>query len=163
MTAWIKTVSAIAVLMIGTVVCAQDNARDVDEQMKAAESRLQEVARQIAELSAAQMARVADVERRIRVDGRPVLGVNVGNDDTGPVEGVEILGVTPGGAAADAGLRAGDVITAVNGELLSGDTGRDATAKLLDFMSGVEQGDVLDVELGRAGARRRWIRGQQRR
>ena len=125
MTAWQKTVSTMCVLLFGTSVFAQDVTREVDVRMKEAEVRLEAVVRQIAELSAAQMARVSDVERRIRVDGRPVLGVNVGNDEDGPVAGVEIVGVTPGGAAADAGLRSGDVITAVNGEVLSGDSGGD--------------------------------------
>ncbi len=151
MTAWQKTVSTMCVLLFGTSVFAQDVTREVDVRMKEAEVRLEAVVRQIAELSAAQMARVSDVERRIRVDGRPVLGVNVGNDEDGPVAGVEIVGVTPGGAAADAGLRSGDVITAVNGEVLSGDSGGDATAKLLDFMAGVEMGDVLDLEYLRNG------------
>lgn len=151
MTAWRKWIGAGIGLMIAGAAMAQDRSTEVDLRLKEAEARMEEAARQIADLSAAQMARVADVERRIRIDGRPVLGVNVGNDEGGPVEGVEILGVTPGGAAAESGLRAGDVITSVNGESLTGESGREATRRLLDFMQGVEEGDVLDVEYLRNG------------
>ena len=67
------------------------------------------------------------------------------------MEGVEILGVTPGGAAEDAGLRAGDIITSINGESLTADNSEGATEKLIDFMQGVEAGDELDVEYLRNG------------
>ncbi|MBT8079789.1 MAG: PDZ domain-containing protein [Gammaproteobacteria bacterium] len=140
-----------AALASTAVAFAQERASDVEIRIREAEARMQEAARQIAELSAAQMARMPEVERRIRMDGRPVLGINVGSDEAGPVEGVEIMGVTPGAAADDAGLRAGDFVTAINGESMSGDSGRDAVSKLLDFMQGVEEGDVLDVEYLRNG------------
>lgn len=140
-----------AALASTAVAFAQERTSDVEIRIREAEARMQEAARQIAELSAAQMARMPEVERRVRMDGRPVLGINVGSDEAGPVEGVEIMGVTPGAAADDAGLRAGDFVTAINGESMSGDSGRDAVSKLLDFMQGVEEGDVLDVEYLRNG------------
>ena len=68
-----------------------------------------------------------------------------------PAEGVEVIGVTPGSAADDAGLRAGDVITSVNGEAMSADSEHLASMKLLDFMKGVEVGDSLNVEYLRDG------------
>lgn len=151
MRTWKKFLPSIILLLFGSASFAQEQASEVDMRIKEAEIRMEEAVRQIAELSASQMASVANVERRLRIDGRPVLGVNVGNDENGPVEGVDILGVSPGGAAADAGLRAGDVITAINGEPLTGESGQAATAKLLEFMAGVEEGDVLDVEYLRNG------------
>ena len=127
-------------------------AEDVELRMREAEQRLAEAAQQIAELSTRQLPRVAEIERRIRIDGRPVLGVTVGSDKPdGPVEGVKIIGVTPGGAAEEAGLRTGDVITTINGESLTSDTGRHANTKLLDFMAGVEEGDVLEIDYLRNG------------
>jgi S1-C subfamily serine protease len=48
-------------------------------------------------------------------------------------------------------LRSGDVITAVNGESLSADNGKTANRRLLDFMEGVEPGDVLTIEYLRGG------------
>ena len=126
---------------------------EVREQMREAERQLAEAARQIAELSSQNLPRVMEFEGDFvqRMD-KPRLGVTVGgSEEEGPVEGVNILGVTPGSAAADAGLRAGDVITSINGESLSGDRGGEAYRRLLDFMRGVEEGDKLDVEYLRDG------------
>ena len=123
------------------------------ERMVEAERQLAEAARRIAELSSQNLPRVASVERfEFDFAGKPRLGVTVGgSDDEGPVEGVTILGVTPGSAAEDAGLRAGDVITSVNSESLSAETSAKAQERLLDFMKGVEEGDTLDVEYLRDG------------
>ena len=80
------------------------------------------------------------------------LGITIAsNDGDGPVEGVTVRGVSPGGAAADAGLQSGDIITAVNDEPLTADDDEQANAKLVEFMSGVEEGDILDVEYLRNG------------
>jgi len=77
--------------------------------------------------------------------------VTIGSENSGPVKGVAIVGVTPGSAADDAGLRAGDLITSVNGESLGAQNSDDATNRLLDFMHGVEEGDTLDLEYVRDG------------
>ncbi len=136
------------------VELANDTAQvEVEIRMQEAEQRLAEAARQVAELSMAQLPRVERLERIIRTSrGGPVLGITIGTDgDTDPVAGVEIIGVSPGGAAGDSGLRAGDVITSINGESLTADNSEEANAKLLDFMAGVEEGDTLDVEYLRNG------------
>jgi S1-C subfamily serine protease len=83
---------------------------------------------------------------------KPRLGVAIETSASdGVVEGVTISGVTPGSAAAEAGLRAGDVMTSVNDEALSADSTEEANKRLLDFMQGVEEGDVLTVEYLRNG------------
>ena len=71
--------------------------------------------------------------------------------DGGPVEGVKIVGVTPGSAADEAGLRTGDIITAINDESMSAETSTEANRRVLDFMAGVEEGDILEVEYLRDG------------
>ncbi len=127
---------------------------DVEQRLRDAEARLAEAARQVAELSTQRLPHRARIEKRIEIidTGRPRLGVTIGGDDEAdPVEGVGILGVTPGSAASEAGLRAGDVITSVNGESLSAENSEQANRKLLDFMAGVEEGDVIDVEYLRDG------------
>jgi len=125
---------------------------EVQLRMREAERRMAEAARQMAELSMRQLPRVERIERIVRANRGPVLGVTIGaTDETGPVEGVKILGVTPGGAAEEAGLRAGDVMTSINDESLTADSDDAATEKLLDFMKGVEAGDELDVEFLRNG------------
>ena len=81
-------------------------------------------------------------------DGRPRLGVNIGEQsDGGPVEGVKIVGVTPGSAADDAGLRSGDIITAINGEAISSSR----QARLI--VAGSAPGDSLEIVLIRDGVR----------
>ncbi len=123
---------------------------DVEVQMREAESRLAEAARRVAQLSS---QRLQGGGWSARLEGRPVLGVNVmtsGKDDE-PVAGVEINSVTPGGAAAEAGMRAGDVITSINGESLGADNAQAAGRRLVDFMAGVEEGDELDIEYLRNG------------
>jgi len=130
----------------------EEEQRVVEVQMRDAEERLAEAARKIAELSSTNLPGLVDIERRIHMDGRPVLGITIASeDDDGPVEGVEVRGVSPGGAAADAGLQSGDIITAVNDEALTADNSEQANAKLVEFMSAVEEGDVLDVEYLREG------------
>lgn len=134
---------------------AQLEKEEVQRQMREAERQLEEAARRIAELSQQNLPWVMEMEgEEFKIPGadRPRLGVTVGgNEGKGPVEGVNILGVSPGSAADDAGLRAGDVITAVNGESMSAEDGADANHKLLDIMKGVEEGDKLSVEYLRDG------------
>ncbi len=123
-----------------------------EAEVRAAESRLAEAAGRVAELSARKLPFAAAGAWTAELSGRPVLGVSIdAGDDGQPVEGVKILGVSPGGAADEAGLRAGDVLTSINGESLSGINGGEATSKLLDFMSGIEEGDELQVEYLRGG------------
>lgn len=126
---------------------------DVEVEMRDAESRLAEAARRVAELSSRRLQNVPTSVWSTSFSSGPVLGISIGpaTVDEGPVEGVEVLAVSPGGAAAEAGLRARDVITAVNGESLSAATSGEANQALLDFMAGVEEGDVIDVEYLRAG------------
>ena len=82
---------------------------DVEVEMRVAETRLAEAARRIGELSARQLQFVSgDWDSGPHFSDRPVLGVSIGStSEKGAVEGVEIIGVSPGGAAADVGLRAG--------------------------------------------------------
>jgi C-terminal processing protease CtpA/Prc len=161
-----NTLLLISLILAGTPAMAQDGAVQAEEalrkaeeqqrvaeiQMREAEERLAAAARQIAELSTKNLPAIVDFERRIHIDGRAVLGITIGSDESGgPVEGVTVRGVSPGGAAEEAGLRSGDIITAVNDESLTADSDEQANAKLVEFMSGVEAGDVLDVEFLRDG------------
>jgi len=125
---------------------------ELDQRLAEAEQRMAEAARQIAEITSGRLPGMAQIERRFEFSNKPRLGVAIDGDrEDGPVEGVTIMGVTPGTAASDAGLRAGDVITAVNDESLSAGSGVEASRRLLDFMDGVEVGDVLKVEYLRDG------------
>lgn len=76
---------------------------------------------------------------------RGALGINIasGRNHQGPVEGVAIVGVTPGGAAESAGLRADDVLVAIEDTSLTADSMRDANERLLRFMRGVKPGQEI--------------------
>jgi putative serine protease PepD len=76
---------------------------------------------------------------------RPFLGVT---SSPYPSGGAEIQGVTPGSPAAGVGLRAGDVITGVDGAPI-----RDPD-DLSQAVSGLEPGDDVEIEVERDGLRR---------
>lgn len=126
---------------------------EIDAQMREAEERMAEAAARIAELSTRRLPQItSSIVEGMRGYNRPMLGITLDAEaERGPVEGVTAAAVTPGSAASEAGLRAGDVITAVNGESLSADTDEEANRKLVDFMAAVEEGDTLDVEYLRDG------------
>ncbi|HSG98045.1 MAG TPA: PDZ domain-containing protein [Woeseiaceae bacterium] len=131
---------------------AEDREVAMEERLKRAEARMAEAAREIAEISKERLPRIAEIERRFAWSSKPRLGVNIESvEDAGPVEGVKIIAVTPGSAASDAGLRTGDIMTAVNNEPLSASSASEANERLLDFMKGIEGGDVIEVEYLRDG------------
>jgi len=76
---------------------------------------------------------------------RAALGINIasGSQHQGPVEGVAIVGVTPGGAAEAAGLRADDVLVTIDDTSLTADSMRVANERLLQFMRGVKPGQEV--------------------
>jgi len=131
---------------------AEAREAELEMRMAEAEMRMAEAARQIAEITSERLPQLAGMARHFNFTSKPRLGVMIDSDaGTGPVEGVAVGGVTPGSAAAEAGLRSGDVLTAINGESLSADQAEKASRRLLDFMEGVEPGDVLKIEYLRAG------------
>ncbi|UCG72451.1 MAG: PDZ domain-containing protein [Chromatiales bacterium] len=82
-----------------------------------------------------------------------VLGINIasGDADSGPVEGVPVVGVSPGGPAEAAGLETGDVLVGIGGEVLTADSAAAASAALIAFMEAVNPGDRIDVDYLREG------------
>jgi S1-C subfamily serine protease len=88
-----------------------------------------------------------------KFSSKPRMGVNIGTevDADGPVEGIGILSVTPGSAADDAGLRAGDILTSIDGESLTADSAEESSMRVLKHMKTVEEGDQFEVEYLRDG------------
>jgi putative serine protease PepD len=73
---------------------------------------------------------------------RPFLGVT---SSPHPLGGAEVQGVTPGGPAAGAGLRAGDVIVGVDGRPVNDPN------DLSEIVSGLDPGDDVEIEVRRDG------------
>ncbi len=153
---------AAVLLLAGTAVAQTDDeerarateAREaaMEEKLRMAEAKMAEAAREIAEITKERLPRIAQIEQRFAFASKPRLGVTIeSTDKPGPVEGVTILGVSPGSAASDAGLRSGDILTAVNDESLGADSCQESNMRLLEFMEAVEEGDVLTVEYLRDG------------
>ena len=79
---------------------------EVQRKLAEAEARMAEAARQIAELTTERLPQINRLQSRIEFidDGRPRLGVTVGGNEKGPVEGARIVGVTLTNASQDSAV-----------------------------------------------------------
>ena len=125
---------------------------EYSERLREAEERMEQAARQIAEITRERLPQIEIIQRRMAMANKPRIGITIaGDSDSGPVDGVAIDGVTPESAADEAGLRAGDIITAVNGDSMSATSSEAANELLLNLVKGVEEGDELKVDYLRNG------------
>ena len=101
---------------------ADDDAKsqaELERKLAEARKRLDEAAREVANLSMSMSDDMVPHIRRFVMNGpRAVLGINLGTNDEAKGGGVEVVSVSPGGAAERAGLKAGDVLTQINGKAL---------------------------------------------
>jgi len=122
---------------------------ELERKLADARKRLDEAAREVANLS---MSLSDDMVPPMRgafgtvMAGPPraVLGINMGSDEA-KSDGVEVVSVSPGGAAAEAGLKAGDVLTDINGTALKRDGDASAREKVVVAMRKVKPGDTVAV------------------
>lgn len=101
-----------ASVFAGAVQAAESD--DIEAQLKAARQKLEEAAHQVAELSA-QLGKPL-VDRLMLMGEGPahaVIGVQLDSDAAR--DGAHVREVSPGGPAAEAGIRSGDVIVSING------------------------------------------------
>lgn len=121
---------------------------DLERQLAAARERLEQAAREVASLS---QQMVGEDVLRFRSGGGPrraMLGVQLGEPASG---GVRIAGVSPGGPAAAAGLKPGDVIVAIDGHKTP-----DAR-QIAERMRSVEPGKQARVDVDRDGKTRTFV------
>jgi predicted metalloprotease with PDZ domain len=117
---------------------------DLDAQLQAARRKLEEAAHQVAELST-QMSRPLIEKFSTAMAGefgRAILGVQLEKAADAP--GARVREVSPGGPAAEAGIRAGDVIVAVNGTTVSGE---EPARQVLDIMRDIRPDTRVNVRV----------------
>ncbi len=122
------------------------------KQLDAARAELDRASAHLAELSRKYGAGVTGPVWVHEQDTKtPVIGVLLAPDTTA---GVRIAGVTPGGAAADAGLKSGDRLLAVGGHAL---LGSDADLRLENakrLLSGLDEKSTVKLDYLRDGRKR---------
>lgn len=132
----------------------EKSAAELERKLDQARKRLDAAAQEVAELSMSLSQSAMPHIERLAIMGanRGMLGIGLGSRrDSEPAAGVEIVSVSPGGAAAEAGLEAGDVLLEVNGKALERDGEKSARQKLIDTMREVKPGEKVTVSYRRNG------------
>ncbi len=144
---WLVAV-IVGALLAGTAAAApaEDEEASPEERLQDAQRRLEDAAREVAELSgeAAGPRAFREFDFAVRGPRRAMLGVNVGGAEPNG-GGVRVDGVSPGGPAAEAGVKAGDVIVAIESKPVA--TGRE----LVRAMEAIEPGEKVELGLKRDG------------
>jgi S1-C subfamily serine protease len=119
---------------------------DLEAQLTAARQKLEAAARDVAVLSTqlgqSALARVKSLRTRA------VLGLQLQVEPSSKEQGATVMGVSPGGPAAEAGLAPGDVIVALNGEST---LGPNAPRTVVDRMAAVKPEAKVTVKVMRDG------------
>lgn len=133
-----KLICVLAVALAATAVAHEDETlAETRAKLADARTKLAEAAREMAEATREQFVHRSD---------RAMLGVLIADQDE---QGVTVGGVAPDGGAEAAGVLAGDVITGINGEPL---TGLDRPGeRLREILDDVESGDPVNVVILRDG------------
>lgn len=142
---WTITLLAAAALAAGAAQAAEDEAV-LEQRLEDAQRRLEDAAREVAELSgqAAGPAAYRQFDGMRRGPNRAMLGVNL--DDGEPAGGgVRVAGVSPGGPAAEAGVKSGDVIVAIQAKPVA------TNREVVRAMETVKPGDKVELGLKRDG------------
>jgi S1-C subfamily serine protease len=127
---------------------AADDAK-LEAQLETARRQLDAAAHEVAELTA-QLSRPVIESFRMEMDGehgRAIIGVQLDPAPGGP--GARVREVSPGGPAAEAGIRAGDVIVAVNGTEVKGEN---PARTVMRLMRPVKPEGKVSVRVLRDGA-----------
>jgi S1-C subfamily serine protease len=95
----------------GEAATAEAARAKAEARLEAAREKLEEAAREVAELSGSAANFVYSTE--ITGSSRSIIGAVLDASDS--QNGLRVVSVSPGGPAAEAGLRPGDVVTTING------------------------------------------------
>lgn len=120
------------------------------EKLAGARAELERAAQELARLSAERIRPLADsfyLNQQFVRFARPRLGLNISNDD----DGVRVIGVTPGGPGATAGIEIGDLIVAIGSTDVDASAGGNSTQVFLDALDDVDPGTEVELSLLRDG------------
>jgi predicted metalloprotease with PDZ domain len=143
----------------GRCVCVVVDRPEMSERVRVLALEAQQLARMsdtirrrlAVELPRAQELRARALEQvELLAAVRPRLGVAVAEAE-GRDDAARIMSVTPGSGAAEAGLREGDLVLAVNGVRLRGDADRTAPDALVAALRTGESGDTVRLTVEREG------------
>src|SRR5581483_4618748 len=130
------------------------NMKEMEAQLEAARARLEQAAHEVAALSARMSMPL--VRNFLALGGdefsRAIIGVEL-DPASGP-GGARIEDVSPGGPAADAGLRRGDVIVSVNGTEVKG---HDPARQVAHLMRNLAPDSKVKVGVLREGKSREFV------
>lgn len=125
----------------------------LERKLDQAQDRLSEAAREVAELSMSLSdGLIPPPPLPPLPPAHGFLGIALSPDPERHQDGVEIMSVSPGGAAAGAGLKPGDVLVEIDGKKLARDGGEEPShAKLLNHMRTVKPDQKVRVRYRRDG------------
>jgi predicted metalloprotease with PDZ domain len=129
-----------------SVAAHPDNNAEMEAQLETARRNLEQAAREVAQLSAQLSTRAIDEVMPMLEPGRAIIGVQLERAANGT--GARVREVSPGGPAADAGIRTGDVIVAVNGVAIAG---ADPTRQVLGILRNLKPDTKVNVRALRDG------------
>jgi len=133
---------------------AELSREEAQQRLREARKKLEEAAMEIAELSARVVGDgTVEIMEFITGPRRAMLGVNIGPGQQGETreDGVRVLGVTPGGPAAQAGIRSGDLLLEIGETTLDWADDSSPARKLLDTLGDTEPGTTVELSYRRDG------------
>jgi predicted metalloprotease with PDZ domain len=151
------TLALAALLATASVMAAEvekkseESQAEIERKLEDARMRLDTAAREVAELSMSMSEFSVPSLRHFVSAGRQraMLGINLGSRGDGLAEGVEVASVSPGGAAESAGLKAGDVLLAIDDKPLKREGEVSAREQLMKAMREVKPGDKVELRYRR--------------
>ncbi|TVQ47431.1 MAG: PDZ domain-containing protein [Gammaproteobacteria bacterium] len=148
-------ISLVGTLTLHATAHAQESepeAETLEQELQAARDRLDEAARELARLAAQAPGMTALLEQSMGWSGRTMLGLSLAPAESPTAsDGARVAGVTPDGPAAQAGVRAGDVIEAIDGQSLAVADGSRPSRRLNELLRGVQPGQEVTLRVRREG------------
>ena len=128
---------------------ARRHEAELQARMDQARRRMEVAAQQLAALAAQMNGPMMQRVEAFAGPTRVLVGVQL--DDSSGTAGARVREVSPGGPAEQAGVRAGDLIVAVNGTNVRG---QEPVARVVELLRDVKPGDKVDLKVSRDGKTR---------